>query len=125
MSKKINIAVIGLGFGAEFISIWQRDPKKLKAISDAFGVEKRYADFQDLLKDPNVDAVHINSPILDHGWMSIAALKAGKLVASTGRSCRSIRSRNSSKRLILPNCSPNRSNASRPKASMIWPKRHI
>ena len=27
--------------------------------------------------DPAVDAVHINSPIPDHGWMSIAALKAG------------------------------------------------
>jgi len=44
MSKKINIAVVGLGFGAEFIPIWQRhpdtvcyaicqrDPKKLKSM---------------------------------------------------------------------------------------------
>ena len=95
MSKKINIAVVGLGFGAEFIPIWQRhplttcyaicqrDPKKLNAIGDAFGVEKRYEDFKALLKDPNVDAVHINSPIPDHGWMSIEALKAGKHVACT------------------------------------------
>jgi predicted dehydrogenase len=30
-----------------------------------------------------VDAVHINSPIPDHGWMSIAALKAGKHVSCT------------------------------------------
>jgi hypothetical protein len=123
--EKINIAVVGLGFGAEFIPIWQRDPKKLKAISDALGVEKRYADFQDLLKDPNVDAVHINSPIPDQSWMSIAALKAGKHVACTVRSCRSIRSRNSSKRLILLDCSPNQSSGSPPKASMIWPKRPI
>jgi predicted dehydrogenase len=46
-------------------------------------VEKRYEDFKALLKDPNVDAVHINSPIPDHGWMSIEALKAGKHVACT------------------------------------------
>ena len=36
-----------------------------------------------MLKDPKIDAVHINSPIPDHGWMSIAALKAGKHVACT------------------------------------------
>ena len=37
----------------------------------------------DLLADPLVDFVHINSPLNDHGWMSIAALKAGKHVMCT------------------------------------------
>jgi predicted dehydrogenase len=93
--KKINIAIVGLGFGAEFIPIYQRHPnarmqaicqrtpEKLNAIGDAFGIEKRYTNFQDLLKDPEVDAVHINSPIPDHAAQSIAALKAGKHVACT------------------------------------------
>jgi predicted dehydrogenase len=93
--RKINIAIVGLGFGAEFIPIYQRHPnanmyaicqrteKKLHAIGDAFGIEKRYTDLKDLLKDPNVDAVHINSPIPDHAAQSIAALKAGKHVACT------------------------------------------
>ena len=93
--RKINIAIVGLGFGAEFIPIYQRhphanmyaicqrDPKKLTAIGDAFGIAARYSDFKDVLKDPKVDAVHINSPIPDHGWMSIAALKAGKHVSCT------------------------------------------
>ena len=40
-------------------------------------------DFDELLADPNVDAVHINSPIPDHAPQSIAALKAGKHVACT------------------------------------------
>ena len=94
-ANKINVAIVGLGFGAEFIPIYQRHPHanmyaicqrtraKLDAVGDAFGVEKRYADYRDLLKDPAVDAVHINSPIPDHAWMSIAALKAGKHVACT------------------------------------------
>ncbi|HYF35234.1 MAG TPA: Gfo/Idh/MocA family oxidoreductase, partial [Prosthecobacter sp.] len=93
--NKLNIAVVGLGFGAEFIPLWQRhpetncyaicqrDPKKLKAVGDGFGVDVRYTDFRELLKDPKVDAVHINSPIPDHAWMSIEALKAGKHVACT------------------------------------------
>jgi len=93
--RKINIAIVGLGFGAEFIPIYQAHPnanlyaicqrtqKKLDAIGDAFGVEKRYTEFEELLKDPNIDAVHINSPIPDHGRQAIQALKAGKHVACT------------------------------------------
>ena len=94
-SKKFNIAIVGLGFGAEFIPLWQHHPRtachaicqrneeKLNAVGDYFGVKVRYQEFKDVLKDPNVDAVHINSPIPDHAWMSIAALKAGKHVACT------------------------------------------
>ena len=50
---------------------------------DRFGVKVRYTDYDALLADPNVDAVHINSPIADHAPQAIAALKAGKHVAST------------------------------------------
>jgi predicted dehydrogenase len=94
-TRKLNIAIVGLGFGAEFIPLWQKHPltdcyaicqrneQKLNAVGDYFGVSKRYTDFASLLKDPAVDAVHINSPIPDHAWMSLAALKAGKHVACT------------------------------------------
>jgi predicted dehydrogenase len=93
--RKIRIAVVGLGFGAEFLPIYlrhpdaelvaicQRDRAKLDAIGDAFGVARRYTDFDALLRDPDVDAVHINTPIPDHGPQSIRALRAGKHVACT------------------------------------------
>jgi len=93
--KKVNVAMIGLGFGAEFIPIYQAHPNanmvaicrrnqsEMDKIGDAFGIEKRYSDFQQVLGDPEVDAVHINTPIPDHAPMSIAALKAGKHVACT------------------------------------------
>lgn len=92
---KINIAIVGLGFGAEFIPIYQKHPNanmyaicqrtqaKLDEVGDAFGIEKRYTSYDDLLKDPDVDAVHINTPIPDHATQSIKALKAGKHVACT------------------------------------------
>lgn len=96
MSKsKINIAIAGLGFGAEFIPIYQRHPnanmyaicqrnsEKLNQIGDEFNIEKRYTDFDELLKDQHVDAIHINTPIPDHAIQSIKALKAGKHVACT------------------------------------------
>src|SRR5262249_30341825 len=93
--KKIRVAIVGLGFGAEFIPIYQshpyaemaaicrRDKKGLDECGDKFGIKTRYADFNDLLKNPNIDAVHINSPIPDHAPQSLAALKAGKHVACT------------------------------------------
>ena len=94
-TPKIRIALAGLGFGAEFIPIYlahpnaeiaaicQRNPDKLKEIGDRYGIAKRYTSYEEMLKDPEIDAVHINTPIPDHGRQSIAALKAGKHVACT------------------------------------------
>ena len=94
-TRKLNVAVVGLGFGAEFIPLWQkhpqthceaicqRNPERLNSVGDYFEVEKRYSDFRQLIKDPQIQIVHINTPIPDHAWMSIAALKAGKHVACT------------------------------------------
>ncbi|MGI8982011.1 MAG: Gfo/Idh/MocA family protein [Pirellulaceae bacterium] len=93
--KKVNVAMVGLGFGAEFIPIYQRHPnanvyaicqrntEKMNTVGDRFKIEKRYTKFEEVLKDPGVDFVHINSPIPDHAWMSMEALKAGKHVMCT------------------------------------------
>ncbi|UBM57187.1 Gfo/Idh/MocA family oxidoreductase [Marinilongibacter aquaticus] len=95
MSKSVNIAIVGLGFGAEFIPIYKRHPQanmyaicqrneeKLNAVGDAFGVDVRYSDYDELLKDPNIDAVHINTPIPNHAEQTLKALRAGKHVACT------------------------------------------
>lgn len=94
-NRKVRVAIIGLGFGAEFIPIYQHHPNaemyaicqrnegKLKEIGDKFNIKARYTKYEDVLRDPNVDAVHINTPIPDHAPMSVAGLQAGKHVAST------------------------------------------
>jgi hypothetical protein len=95
MSKTVNVAMIGLGFGAEFIPIYQNHPHtnvvaicrrneaELNKTGDQFGIEKRLTDYDQVLADPEVDYVHINSPINDHAWMSLKALDAGKHVMCT------------------------------------------
>lgn len=95
MAKQFNVAIIGLGFGAEFIPIYQkhplakmygicrRDAVEVNKIGDHFGIDKRFTSYDDVLADPAVDFVHINSPIPDHAWMSLRALEAGKHVMCT------------------------------------------
>jgi predicted dehydrogenase len=95
MANKIRVAVVGLGFGAEFLPIYQRHPdtelyaicqrstEKLNEVGDQFGVAERYSSYEALLADPNVDAIHVNTPIAAHAPMSLAALNAGKHVACT------------------------------------------
>ena len=94
-NQQLKVAIVGLSFGAEFIPIDQRHPNAvmgpicqrteadLNKVGDAFGIEKRYVKYDDVLADPDVDFVHINSPIPDHAPMSVAALKAGKHVMCT------------------------------------------
>ena len=94
-TRPLNAAIVGLGFGAEFIPIYQRHPlvnvaavcrrdeAKLREVGDAFCIEQRFTKYEDLLAEPNIDFVHINSPIPDHAWMSIEALRAGKHVMCT------------------------------------------
>ncbi len=93
--NQLNIAIVGLGFGKEFIPIYQHHPhttmyaicqrtqKTLDEVGETYGVSGRYTSFDELIADPAVDAVHINSPIHLHAQQSIAALRAGKHVACT------------------------------------------
>ena len=60
----IRVAIIGLGFGAEFIPIYQRHPnadmyaicqrdqEKLDEVGDQFGVAKRYTDYRRAAQGP-------------------------------------------------------------------------
>ncbi len=93
--EKARVGLIGLGFGSEFIPIYQAHPKaevaaicqrtksRVDEVGDRFGIATRYTDFREVLTEPNVDFVHINSPIPDHAPQTIAALKAGKHVMCT------------------------------------------
>ena len=94
-NQQVRVGMIGLGFGAEFLPIYQMHPnttvagicrrneEELNKVGDALGIEKRYTQYEKVLADPDIDFVHINSPIPDHAWMSIEALKAGKHVMCT------------------------------------------
>ncbi len=95
MRVQIGIAIVGLGFGAEFVPIYldhpnvgmvvicDKDEKRLQETGDRFGVRRRYRDVEEILGLEDIDAVHLVSGIPDHARQAIAALEAGKHCACT------------------------------------------
>ena len=95
VGSKLNVGIVGLEFGAEFIPIYQRHPNatmyaicqrtrsKLDEVGDMFGVEVRYEDYEAMLQDPQIDIVHVNTPLQLHADHVVAALDAGKHVGCT------------------------------------------
>lgn len=94
--KKVRVAIVGLGFGAEFIPLYQNHPNaEMSGHLPAYPAEtrrnwrrlRRQKTLHEIPKTcwpiPILMPVHINTPIPDHARQSIAALKAGKHVACT------------------------------------------
>jgi predicted dehydrogenase len=83
-------AVVGTGFigpvhieglrraGIPIIGILGSTPEKSRRIADRFGVPRGYTDYTELLRDPDVIAVHIATPNRLHFGQASAALQAGK-----------------------------------------------
>ncbi len=94
-SRKINVALAGLSFGAEFVPIFlhhpnveslticDSDPEALAKIGDRFEVEKRVLELDEILADDKIDAVHLVTPIPLHAEQSVEVLNAGKHCACT------------------------------------------
>lgn len=91
--KKIRVGVIGTGFIgpvhteaiartgiAEVVAVAENGQALAEAKAAALGIEKAYGDWKDLLKDPDIDSVHICVPNNMHYEIAKAALAAGKHV---------------------------------------------
>ncbi|MGI4787717.1 MAG: Gfo/Idh/MocA family protein [Janthinobacterium lividum] len=90
MGKQLCVAVIGLHFGADFVPIYQhhpdisevvvcdQDPSRLREVGDRFGIERRFTSLDDVLRTPDIDAVHLFTPLLFHAAQSVRVLEAGK-----------------------------------------------
>ncbi|MBA4292340.1 gfo/Idh/MocA family oxidoreductase [bacterium] len=95
MAKKIKVGVIGTGMIAnhahlpgyfsipdEVEVVWLCDKKADRLAENAtkWGVSKTTENYHDLLNDPEIDAVSVATPNLEHMQMTVDALKAGKHV---------------------------------------------
>lgn len=95
MAKKLRIGIIGTGGIArachmpayqalpdqcEIVALCDIKPDVLAKAATDFGVSKTYAKYEDLLKDPEIDAVSVATPNAVHLEPTVMALKAGKHV---------------------------------------------
>jgi len=91
--KKLKAAIFGTGFmgrvhtealrrlgNIEVTGVAARTPEAARKFAAAMGIERATANYQDLLADPELDAVHICTPNELHFPMAKAAMEAGKNV---------------------------------------------
>lgn len=88
---RVRIGVIGLGWfgemhvdtyrgvhGAQVTAVCTRRPERRAEIAEKYGIEKTYADYNEMLADPEIDAVSICTHAKDHLAPMLAAIKSGK-----------------------------------------------
>ncbi|HHY48760.1 MAG TPA: Gfo/Idh/MocA family oxidoreductase [Alphaproteobacteria bacterium] len=94
MSRIYTVAVVGGGIGRSHIvegylpnagkfrvlAICDLDPGRMNGLADEFGIERRTANFDDLLSMDDLDIIDICTPPMVHYPMLKAALAAGKHV---------------------------------------------
>lgn len=92
-SKTVRWGMIGMGWfgevhaenlsvmpGIELAAMSEKRPERLKEMGEKFHVAKLYADYHDLLADPDIDVVGITTHLPDHRDVAIDALNSGKHV---------------------------------------------
>jgi predicted dehydrogenase len=86
----LNVAVVGLEFGASFVPIYLEHPlvgevgicdarsERLEEVGERFGIDRRYHEFDAILAEDRWDAVHIVTPVATHADFAVRALSSGK-----------------------------------------------
>lgn len=65
---------------SQLVAACRRDPERLESFCHAFGVAHRYTQADQLLANPDVDAVYIATPVRQHLPQTLAAARHGKHV---------------------------------------------
>jgi len=89
----IKVGVIGYGYwgpnlvrnfmeapGAEVAAVSDLNPARLAAVRKRYPTVKTTANASDLIKDPQIDAILVSTPVSTHFDLGMAALRAGKHV---------------------------------------------
>ena len=89
----IGIAVVGYGYwgpnlvrnisetpGAHLVSVCDLNSERLAAVQSRYPAVKTTDDFEEVLRDPRVDAIAIATPVSTHFKLAMKAMMAGKHV---------------------------------------------
>ena len=101
---KVRIGLIGAGGVArarhlprlaaidevELAVVWSRDGAKAAEVASEFGIGRVVGDWRDVVESPEVDAVIVATPPVNHLPATLAALSAGKHVLCQARMARNL-----------------------------------
>jgi len=90
----IRVGIVGSGFwarmvhipafqhiaGYEVIAVVAGRPERAKSVADEFGIQKHYANYEQLIRDRDIDVVDVCAPNALHAEVTLAALNHGKHV---------------------------------------------
>lgn len=65
---------------AKIVAVMSRTPERANLFAERHGISRWYVDAQNLVTDPDVDAVYIATPPSTHSTYAVMALLAGKAV---------------------------------------------
>ena len=66
--------------GSKVVAVMSRNKEKARSYAERHGIRRWYSDAQELVDDPDVNAVYIATPPSTHTTFAIMAMKAGKPV---------------------------------------------
>jgi D-xylose 1-dehydrogenase (NADP+, D-xylono-1,5-lactone-forming) len=79
-TANITKKLLGSGHDQEFVAVGSRDRDRAQAFAAEHGLARAHGSYEDLLADPEVDAIYNPLPNALHVEWSIKALQAGKHV---------------------------------------------
>lgn len=91
---KVKVGIVGLGMvcyshidayeahpDAEVTAVCDLNETQAKAVAEKYGIKKYYTDYEEMLKDPEINTVDITTPTFMHSAMAIQAAEAGKNIS--------------------------------------------
>ncbi|MFZ1081181.1 MAG: Gfo/Idh/MocA family oxidoreductase [Candidatus Kryptoniota bacterium] len=80
IAQVIHLPLLNKMSGVKVAALSELDNQRLQILGRQHGIQKLYPAFEDLLKDPEIDAVDICTSTDSHFEIALAALNAGKNV---------------------------------------------
>lgn len=90
MNDPVKIAIVGTGYAAKValpvyrqldqfdpVACWSRTPGRAREVAEGAGLALGTSDYEELLKVPGLEAVHIATPVTTHEQMAVAAADRG------------------------------------------------
>jgi predicted dehydrogenase len=71
---------VAVGTASSVVAVGSRSKERAQDFADEFGIARAHGSYEDLVADPDVDAVYVASPHSEHRDHALLAIEAGKPV---------------------------------------------